>query len=506
MSDPSDPKPQGLWGIMKRVGLTASTSETVVQNTSDDDRGSPAPKGLWKVMGLAGTKPLPPHDSPVQAKSIIVGEAPAPVDYQKSAETSSASAAIDPELRHVDPVLRKRDYRDVDVEDERDDADDQQAPIDDVPPSRVPRQPAFSSRGTSTVAAPASGVRLGTATTPSNPVHAAAVIVSPTTPAYGSWKGRNRKATVRMAWMTAAIGLSGLLASGFSYLESFWFRIPATILGLVAMVIGLIVLSGAGRVNKDKRLQLIAGSGMACGLLGMFLGPLVFSGWGMHARREAAIAESRYHLEEIGGAIEDHHTAKGRFPAGGTFVRNKGGPEQGMHGWMTELLPYIGKADLYSMIEFKKSYDDPANFAVFSQNVPTFFASGGDQKKIGRGLAVSHFAAVGGTEKDENGRLIDLGIFGPNSDVRRPQVTDGLSQTIVAGEVGYGYPAWGEPENWRKIGKGLNREPVGFGNAQDTGAVFLFADGSVKFFSNDTDPEILRQLSTRNGNDGPHPK
>ncbi|MFN0196211.1 MAG: DUF1559 domain-containing protein [Planctomycetaceae bacterium] len=496
MSDPPDPKPQGLWGIMKRVGLTASTSETVVQNTNDDDQGSPAPKGLWKVMGLAGSPP-PSYDSPAPAKSIIVGGTAAPTESQTSGE-SSGSAVADPAMRHAEPSLRKQTYRDVDVEDERDVPDER-------PPTRTPRQPAFSSRGPSTVAAPAGGVGQKAAIQSSSS-HSAAVLVSPTVPAYGSWKGRNRQATVRMTWMTGGIGLSGLLASTFSYLESFWFRIPATIMGLVAMVIGLIVLSGAGRANKDKTMQWIAGSGMACGLLGMFLGPLVFSGWGMQARREAAIAESRYHLEEIGSAIEDHHAAKGRFPAGGTFVRNKGGPEQGTHGWMTELLPYIGKADLYSMIEFQKAYDDPANFAVFSQSVPTFFASGGDQRKIGRGLAVSHFAAIGGTEKDENGRLIDLGIFGANSDVRRPQVTDGLSQTIVVGEVGYGYPAWGEPENWRQIGKGLNREPVGFGNSQDTGAVFLFGDGSVKFFSNDTDPEILRQLSTRNGNDGPDAK
>ena len=41
----------------------------------------------------------------------------------------------------------------------------------------------------------------------------------------------------------------------------------------------------------------------------------------------------------------------------------------------------------------------------------------------------------------------------------------------------------------------------GFGNAGGTGAHFLMADGSVKFFPNSTSRDVLIRLSTRNGDD-----
>src|SRR5690606_22486227 len=88
-----------------------------------------------------------------------------------------------------------------------------------------------------------------------------------------------------------------------------------------------------------------------------------------------------------------------------------------------------------------------------------------------------------------------------SSNVRQSDITDGLSQTLVAGEIPDGYRPWGEPGNWRIIGEGLNRETGSFGNAQRTGAMFLKADGSVQFFANSVSPDVLRRLSTRDGED-----
>ncbi|MDA0834577.1 MAG: DUF1559 domain-containing protein [Planctomycetota bacterium] len=447
MTEAPDPKPRSLWNVMKRAGLTTSTAETVVRNSDDDPSSAAAPKGLWKVMGLA--------------------VAPRPVEAD---ETQPAVVT-----------------------------NDERSPDDDEPPRR--RTTDASSRGLASFSqVPQSDDDFDdepplAARRPSTP------FVAESRPKYDALKAQSYQAALRNGWLTLAIGIGGFVTSSLSYFESFWFRLPATGMGLIALVIGLMAVSASTRKEEKKQIKTLAAVGMTCGLLGMFMGPLVFSGWGARARQEAAIADSRFHLEDIGYALNRHHAAKGRFPTGGSFIKRPDGSEQGMHGWMSELLPYIDKADLYSMIKFDQPYDDPANFAVFSQDVATFFASGGDRTKIGRGFAVSHFAGVGGTITDERGRSFDLGIFGANSDIRRTQVTDGTSNTLTVGEVGYGYASWGEPENWRQVGKGLNREAVGFGNAQDTGAIFLFADGSVKFFSNDTDPKVLEQLSTRNGGD-----
>lgn len=462
MTESSDPKPQSLWNVMKRAGLTTSTAQTVVRN-SDDDASSPAkPKGLWKVMGLAAP---PSADAEVAQPAASQGTVP-----------PRSAPPREPSVGYEDDVV----------------FDDEDIPEIDAPAPRRGTTADAEARGLGSFAQPSRG-GVSKAASPG--------FVKETGSKYDALKTQSHQAALRNGWWTLGIGVAGFVTSSLSYLESFYFRIPATGLGLISLIIGLMALTAKARQHEEQQIKIIAGIGMACGLLGMFMGPLVFSGWGARARQEAAIADSRYHLEDVGYALERHHAAKGRFPAGGIFKPDPQGGEQGMHGWMTELLPYLDHADLYAKIDFKKPYDDPANFPVFSKDVPTFFASGGDRTKIGRGFAPAHFAGIGGTTAGPNGRSIDLGVFGPNSDVRKTHVTDGTSNTIIVGEVGYGYPAWGEPENWRTVGKGLNQEPVGFGNASGTGAIFLFADGQVKFFPNNTDPRVLKQLSTRNGED-----
>ena len=173
-----------------------------------------------------------------------------------------------------------------------------------------------------------------------------------------------------------------------------------------------------------------------------------------------------------------------------------------MHGWMASLLPYLGEQELHSSIQFNVPYDDPANLSAMRSNVNAFLAAGGDRSPIGRqNFAPTHFAGLGGELNIEGVGLVKVGVFGRNSSTTREDLTDGLSQTFVAGEIASFYPAWGEPENWRMIGRGLNRDSDGFGNAADTGALFLKADGSVKFYSNETDPTVLRMLSTPNAGD-----
>ena len=69
------------------------------------------------------------------------------------------------------------------------------------------------------------------------------------------------------------------------------------------------------------------------------------------------------------------------------------------------------------------------------------------------------------------------------------------------GEIPAGYRPWGEPGSWRLIGQGLNTDASGFGNPHPTGALFLRADGSVQFYSNRVSADLLKGLSTRDGDD-----
>ncbi|MBC8115999.1 MAG: DUF1559 domain-containing protein, partial [Candidatus Saccharimonas sp.] len=227
-------------------------------------------------------------------------------------------------------------------------------------------------------------------------------------------------------------------------------------------------------------------------------GPLLFSGLGRDLREATGQQATGKHLTEIGVALNRHHDQHSAFPVGGVFTRDAAGVVKGQHGWMTFLLPFVGEQELYQSIVQDKPYDDPVNRAAMGRDVVTYFAAGGDRAKIVQGYAVSHFAGVGGEIDDATG-LSHVGIFQRDEAVKKEEVTDGLSNTLIVGELAKTYPPWGDPENWRPIGRGLNKSVEGFGSAAGNGATFLLADGSVRFFNNQTDPKLLLKLSTRDG-------
>ena len=92
-----------------------------------------------------------------------------------------------------------------------------------------------------------------------------------------------------------------------------------------------------------------------------------------------------------------------------------------------------------------------------------------------------------------------------NFALRREDVKDGLSNTIMGGEVNANFRPWGDPVNWRDPAVGLGKSPDGFGGPWKSGVTqFLFMDGSVRALSNDIDPQVLKALSTPAGGEDVH--
>lgn len=308
--------------------------------------------------------------------------------------------------------------------------------------------------------------------------------------------GRSRGAMLSLAVGLIAVPLTLLAAK-----PEIWTRLPATATGFGALVLGLISFNEIQRSRGLRTGKGFAMAGMVLGTIAMFLGPMVVAPWSKSQNKAGRRQVTKDHLEAIGSALRQYHTRKDRYPPGGTYRVEESGETTPMHSWMTELLPYLEADTVYRDIRLDEPWSAPINKPSFSQSIPAFLVGGVEQTQNRSGYGLSHFAGVGGQVQVNGGWMANVGIFESGSEVTRQDVSDGLSQTLIAGEIPEGYRPWGEPGNWRVIGAGLNQDTTSFGNAQQTGAMFLKADGSVQFFSNGVSNEILNSLSTRDGED-----
>ncbi|MEM9701311.1 MAG: DUF1559 domain-containing protein [Planctomycetota bacterium] len=230
---------------------------------------------------------------------------------------------------------------------------------------------------------------------------------------------------------------------------------------------------------------------VCCGLLGTALMlPAV-----QQARLAAQRTQSKNNLKEIGLAAFEYQTASGAYPPFTGDKVNYGrrdDPGNPRMSWMTTLLPYMGQQALWSRVDPAVAFDDPAAAGLYGTRVSEFLNPAvGDP---GTGLGPAHYAG-------------NVKLLGPRLGFSDAAITDGASSTLLGGEIDpvNDTPApWGDPDNLRDPAAGLN-VPGGFGSPlknagpNGAGAQMLFADATVRFLSEDIDPEVLAALATPDG-------
>ncbi|MBW3543489.1 MAG: DUF1559 domain-containing protein [Planctomycetes bacterium] len=307
------------------------------------------------------------------------------------------------------------------------------------------------------------------------------------------------------AKLSLLLGVASLPLAALALLPDFYLKFPAMAAGFLALALGM---TAAGEIRRSRgRSSGMAAAlvGMSLGTAGVLLGPLVFVKLGRQWRASTGRDLTRQHLEQLGLALSQYHGQHNRFPAGEIVGVDADGDDLPLHAWTTALLPYLGEEARHRQVDFRLPWNADENYEPLRGEVAAFFAGGVQQRSVVLGprkYGAAHFAGLGGPGEAETG-FANLGIFDRNSAVSKGDVTDGLSQTLIVGEIGHerNFRPWAEPGNLRIIGRGLNRDLSGFGNAAGTGATFLHADGSVKFYANDVAPDILRRLSTRDGDE-----
>lgn len=234
----------------------------------------------------------------------------------------------------------------------------------------------------------------------------------------------------------------------------------------IAVGIGLIVNSGVefvGEVGKQ---------------VGQFAEDAARRGGRMNGEQR----RSQSSLKQIGLATRRFHDKHRHLPAGGVFS-DKGEP---MHSWQAQLLPFLHHEATFRQIDFQKPWTNPANANAYRTAITEFQIARLNHAKTATGYAASHYGG-------------NLHVLPKEKSLRFQDIIDGTSNTILAGEVGKGIKAWGDPENLRDPQLGLTGAPNTFGGVWDNGTSMLLVDGSVRFMNQNVTLQVIRDMSTPNG-------
>ncbi len=233
------------------------------------------------------------------------------------------------------------------------------------------------------------------------------------------------------------------------------------------------------RKKKHSSLPILLCIGFLAGVSFLFI---LYEAW--NRSHQAALRETSYNrLRQMGLAIHNYHDRFRHFPPGGT-LRDDGTP---MHSWQTAILPELGleQSRLYDQIDQDQPWSSPQNQQVFRYQVSQYLNPAISETATPDGLGLSHYV---GNEL----------LLKKKTPLRFRDVTDSAANTIMALEAGENFKAWGDPGNIAKpheiLGPSQKKSFKG-------GTHVLMLDGSVRFISENTDPEILRSLSTPDGNE-----
>jgi prepilin-type processing-associated H-X9-DG protein len=140
-------------------------------------------------------------------------------------------------------------------------------------------------------------------------------------------------------------------------------------------------------------------------------------------REAAARMQSQNNLKQIALAVHNYESANAVLPPG---VDDK------HYSAAAKLLPYIEQDNLYKAIDFKKASDDPANAEARKVIVKIFLSPRDPLLTVTPDAGATNYLFNAGSKyplKDNDG------LFYLDSKVKFADVTDGLSNTLLAGET-----------------------------------------------------------------------
>jgi type II secretory pathway pseudopilin PulG len=253
--------------------------------------------------------------------------------------------------------------------------------------------------------------------------------------------------------------------------------------GLPAVVLGALSLRKIYRSQGQLTGEGLAIGGIVTGAVTTFLVlPIMIALLlpAVQAAREAARrAQSMNNMKQITLGMLNYADSHGTFPASG------GGAGRGEPGsklsWRVRILPMIEQQALYEQFHLDEPWNSEHNRTLLAKMPDVFKSPNGNFPE-----GYTSYLAVTGPETVFDDRDVGRGFR---------DIADGTSRTIVLVEADRGVE-WTKPEDWPSD---PNVEAQGLGKLRPRGFLAAFADGSVRFIPDDTDPQVVRALMTRAG-------
>jgi hypothetical protein len=217
------------------------------------------------------------------------------------------------------------------------------------------------------------------------------------------------------------------------------------------------------------------------------------------AREAARRAQSKNHLKLLGLALHNYHDVHKGFPVG--TIEESATDVDARLSWIVELLPYLEQNALYSMLDRKTAWNSTSNRRSTGVVIPTLLNPGHAEQ----GQPNTHYVGIAGLGEGAEDLPVTsprAGVFGTNRRTRIRDIRDGTSNTVAVTEGS------GEHGRWAQGGKATIRSltqkpyingPDGIGGPFRGGVHVLMMDGSVRFVSENVDPQLFESLMTING-------
>lgn len=290
------------------------------------------------------------------------------------------------------------------------------------------------------------------------------------------------------------------------------------------------------RRNAFTLVELLVVIGIIGALVGLLL-PAVQA-----ARESSRRIKCANNLKQLGLALHAYHDALGVLPPGATGSTLA--PEQmtsgnGGLGFHVRLLPFMEQSDVYASVDLEHSYDTaPPNDILATTRIDMLLCPTATVTSYS-GVQTTHYYGVVGPVGTVPGTSLTYstftytncgfcpyslqGVLGVNSKVSFKRIIDGLSQTLMVGEL-----SWKKANTYREWARGYkggtgstggsiapckdiknpinatayssgNFNDVSFGSDHIQGCHFARADASVQYVAAAIDLDTLKSLASMNG-------